>query len=68
MEAIDIISKYSGIKPKQFCTAGTKDRRAKTSQAVSLFKVRAEKLKRVNAKLHGMKMGNFKYSEVRQGA
>lgn len=64
MEAIDIISKYSGIKPGQFNYAGTKDKRAKTTQRISIHKVNAEKLANVNSKLRGMKMGNFSYSKV----
>ncbi|XP_067946503.1 pseudouridylate synthase 7 homolog isoform X1 [Watersipora subatra] len=63
MEAIDIISKYSGIKAQQFNYAGTKDRRAKTSQRVSLFKVDARKLEKTNTKLRGMVLGNFEYSK-----
>lgn len=64
MEAIDVVSKYSGIKPQQFNYAGTKDRRAKTSQRVSVFKVNADKLQRLNSKLRGMAMGDFKYCNV----
>ena len=64
MEAIDIISKYSGINARQFNCAGTKDRRAKTSQRVSIFKVDADKLEKVNKQLRGMAMGNFTYSKV----
>lgn len=64
MEAIDIISKYSGIKPQHFNYAGTKDRRAKTSQRISAHKVKAEKLQAINSKLRGIAMGNFQYSNA----
>lgn len=64
MEAIDVISKYSNIRPHQFLYAGTKDRRAKTTQRVCICKQPAEKLHKVNQKLHGIAMGNFKYQHV----
>lgn len=65
MEAIDIISKYSNIKPNLFSYAGTKDRRAKTSQRVCVHRANAERLAEVNGKLKGMAMGDFKYCKVR---
>lgn len=64
MEALDIISKYSNIRAQQFQYAGTKDKRAKTSQRVSVHKVTAEKLRGTNKKLWGMKLGNFQYKHV----
>ena len=64
MEALDIVSKYTNIRAQQFQYAGTKDKRAKTSQRVSVHRVTAEKLHAANKKLWGMKLGNFEYKNV----
>jgi len=44
-----------------FVTAGTKDKRAVTTQLVTAHKVPAEKLRNANDRLYGIKLGNFEY-------
>jgi len=51
----------TGIPAKLFSTAGTKDKRAVTTQYVTLHKVEAKRLKNANAKLQGIQCGNFEY-------
>ena len=61
MEAISVLSRLLKIKSSCFHYAGTKDRRAITSQLVTAFKVTAERLLALNQKLRNMKLGNFEY-------
>ena len=60
MEAVAVISRLLKIKPSCFHYAGTKDRRAITSQLITAFKVSAEKLQALNPRLINMHLGNFK--------
>jgi len=61
MDAISLLSKLLKIKTGTFGFAGTKDRRAVTTQWVSVFRVRAEQLQGLNATLRNLYVGNFKY-------
>ncbi|KAL9969761.1 hypothetical protein ACROYT_G022017 [Oculina patagonica] len=61
MDAINLLSKLLKIKAGMFGYAGTKDRRAVTTQRVSVYRVRAEQLQDLNATLRNLCVGNFKY-------
>ncbi|XP_047949456.1 multisubstrate pseudouridine synthase 7-like [Salvia hispanica] len=58
-EALGLLAKMLGTKPRSFGFAGTKDKRAVTTQRVTVFKQRASKLAALNEKLIGIKVGNF---------
>ncbi|KAH7676152.1 tRNA pseudouridine synthase D, partial [Aphelenchoides avenae] len=60
--ALNIISRLSGLNQKVFGTAGTKDRRAVTSQRVSAYRVETERLLKLNRQLRGMFLSNFEYA------
>eukprot|EP00899_Mesostigma_viride_P015275 jgi/Mesvir1/23749/Mv25773-RA.2 len=60
-DAIGLLSKLSNVPMGSLAFAGTKDKRAVTTQAVTAFKVTSERMAALNHKLHGMKVGNFKY-------
>ncbi|EMS59294.1 Putative pseudouridine synthase C1A4.09 [Triticum urartu] len=59
-EALRVIGKMLGLQPRSFRIAGTKDKRAITTQQVTLFKVHASRLAALNNKLTGIKVGDFK--------
>ncbi|XP_064605575.1 pseudouridylate synthase 7 homolog [Liolophura sinensis] len=63
MDALNLIAKLIRVKPNLFSYAGTKDRRAKTSQEVTAYRVTADVLKGVNKSLRNMAMGNFRYCQ-----
>ncbi|RLN29281.1 multisubstrate pseudouridine synthase 7 isoform X1 [Panicum miliaceum] len=68
-EALGVIGKMLGLQPRSFGFAGTKDKRAVTSQqacipqvynsVVTVFKVQANRLAALNNRLFGIKVGNF---------
>ncbi|KAK1374138.1 TRUD domain-containing protein [Heracleum sosnowskyi] len=58
-EALGVIGKMLGIQPRSFGFAGTKDKRAISTQRVTLYKVRASRLAALNARLIGIKIGDF---------
>ncbi|XP_042059815.1 multisubstrate pseudouridine synthase 7-like [Salvia splendens] len=58
-EALGLLAKMLGTKPRSFGFSGTKDKRAVTTQRVTIFKQRASKLAALNEKLIGIKVGNF---------
>ncbi|XP_076899980.1 uncharacterized protein LOC143553990 [Bidens hawaiensis] len=60
-EALGVIGKMLGIQPRSFGFSGTKDKRAVTTQQVTVFKQRANKLASLNKRLIGIKVGNFCY-------
>uniref|UniRef100_A0A453FMH3 TRUD domain-containing protein n=1 Tax=Aegilops tauschii subsp. strangulata TaxID=200361 RepID=A0A453FMH3_AEGTS len=64
-EALRVIGKMLGLQPRSFRIAGTKDKRAITTQQVTLFKVHASRLAALNNKLTGIKVGDFNY--VKEG-
>ena len=61
LDAVNCIAKFFKMKPTGFQFAGTKDRRAVTSQFITAFRVRAERLKAVNDSALGnnVQLGNF---------
>ncbi|EDV26019.1 uncharacterized protein TRIADDRAFT_23629 [Trichoplax adhaerens] len=65
MNAINLICKFTGLKPSIFGYAGTKDRRAITTQEITAFKVLPSKLHHVNSVTHKVRLGNFTYSKDR---
>ncbi|CAD6216978.1 unnamed protein product [Miscanthus lutarioriparius] len=50
-EALGVIGKMLGVQPRSFGFAGTKDKRAVTTQQVTLLKVHASRLAALNSKL-----------------
>lgn len=58
-EALGLIGKMLGIQPRSFGFAGTKDKRAVSTQRVTVFKQRASKLAALNDRLFGIKVGDF---------
>lgn len=64
-EALGVIGKMLGVQPRSFGFAGTKDKRAITTQQVTLFKVHASRLAALNSKLAGIRVGDFSY--VKEG-
>jgi tRNA pseudouridine13 synthase len=61
MEVTNFISRILKIKPKDIGYAGTKDRRAATTQRLSIRRQTAERLSQLNATLRGAFVGNFSY-------
>ncbi|KAK6111088.1 tRNA pseudouridine synthase TruD family protein [Brugia pahangi] len=57
--ALSVISKFLGIKNSSFGICGTKDRRALTTQRVSLYRCEIERLRKLNAKLRGIRLTDF---------
>ncbi|XP_062231827.1 multisubstrate pseudouridine synthase 7-like isoform X2 [Phragmites australis] len=64
-EALGVIGKMLGLQSRSFGFAGTKDKRAVTTQQVTVFKVQANRLAALNNRLFGIKVGNFCY--VKEG-
>ncbi|GAB1604999.1 pseudouridylate synthase 7 homolog [Argonauta hians] len=61
MDAINFIANKLRIKPGQFQYSGTKDRRAKTSQLITVFRTTGERLFDLNKALKNICLGNFSY-------
>uniref|UniRef100_A0A0B7AA66 TRUD domain-containing protein n=1 Tax=Arion vulgaris TaxID=1028688 RepID=A0A0B7AA66_9EUPU len=61
MDAIGLISKNLKVKESLFQYAGTKDKRAKTSQEITSYKIHPKKLSFMNKVLWNMGLGNFQY-------
>ncbi|KRY32609.1 Microfibrillar-associated protein 1 [Trichinella spiralis] len=59
--AIAKIAKLLRISPKTICIAGTKDRRAVTTQRASAYRLEAGQLLQLNNRLHGVRVGNCAY-------
>ncbi|EFO22545.2 tRNA pseudouridine synthase D [Loa loa] len=57
--ALSVISKFLGIKNTSFGICGTKDRRALTTQRVSLYRCEIQRLRELNAKLRGIRLTDF---------
>ncbi|XP_009771202.1 multisubstrate pseudouridine synthase 7 [Nicotiana sylvestris] len=58
-EALNIIAKMLGVQPRSFGFAGTKDKRAVSTQRVTVFKQRASRVAALNERLIGIKVGDF---------
>ncbi|KAK8117503.1 pseudouridine synthase-like protein [Apiospora kogelbergensis] len=63
MEAIGNIARILREQPKMFSTAGTKDRRAVTSQRVSVRSRDPSKMLFINDRIRDIKIGDFKFEE-----
>ncbi|XP_076468896.1 pseudouridylate synthase 7 homolog [Babylonia areolata] len=63
MQAIHAIAKFLRVKENKFSYAGTKDKRAKTTQEITAFKIHPKKLLNLNKFLRNMMLGNFSYSD-----
>ncbi|KAK2581261.1 hypothetical protein KPH14_008051 [Odynerus spinipes] len=63
MEALNRMSKILRIQPNNFNYAGTKDRRAWTTQWVSLKKVHPTNILRAGRAIRGTFVGNFKFAK-----
>ncbi|GAB6033495.1 multisubstrate pseudouridine synthase 7 [Chamberlinius hualienensis] len=61
IEAISVISKILKIKPGAFTYAGTKDRRALTSQEITIYRTEARRLLSLNNRLRNAVIGDVKY-------
>ncbi|XP_068212996.1 pseudouridylate synthase 7 homolog isoform X2 [Palaemon carinicauda] len=60
LDAVNHLARRTGVKPNMFTYAGTKDRRAKTSQLVSVPRVAPERLCQA-AKHRPIHLGNFTF-------
>ncbi|KAF6175045.1 hypothetical protein GIB67_039593 [Kingdonia uniflora] len=60
-EALGLIGKMLGVQQRSFGFSGTKDKRAVTTQRVTIFKKHAKKLAALNDRLIGIKVGDFCY-------
>lgn len=60
-DALMVLGKMLRMQPKSFGIAGTKDKRAITTQRVTAFKQPASKLAALNKRLYGIKVGDFCY-------
>lgn len=63
MDALNQLAVNLRIRPDNFNYAGTKDRRAWTTQWVSLRKVDPRDILRVGKSIRGAYVGNFKYAK-----
>ncbi|XP_045115933.1 pseudouridylate synthase 7 homolog isoform X4 [Portunus trituberculatus] len=66
MEAINHIAWKIRVKPNNFGYAGTKDKRAKTSQLVSVSRVPPHKLWNATRFHRGIELGNFRFRPTPQ--
>lgn len=60
IQAVNLIAKHLRISSKRIGIAGTKDKRAVTTQMISLFKVDAKQVLALNGQFHNIKLGNLK--------
>lgn len=63
MDALNQLAVSLRIKPDNFSYAGTKDRRAWTTQWVSLKKVDPSNILKAGKRIRGAYVGNFKYAK-----
>lgn len=61
LQAIAALSHKLNTKPALFAYAGTKDKRAKTSQWISIRKMEPQKICQAAKKCQGVRVGNFKF-------
>ncbi|CAN0920472.1 Multisubstrate pseudouridine synthase 7 [Linum grandiflorum] len=58
-EAIGLIGKMLGVRPRAFGFSGTKDKRSISTQRLTIFKQHASKVAALNDRLIGIKVGDF---------
>ncbi|CEJ89406.1 hypothetical protein VHEMI05250 [[Torrubiella] hemipterigena] len=63
MDAINQIARMMRIKPQSIGYAGTKDRRASTTQRCSIRRTHPKSLSGLNGKLWGMSTGDYEYND-----
>ncbi|GLG99484.1 Pseudouridylate synthase 7 homolog-like Protein [Gryllus bimaculatus] len=61
METVNLIASRLRIKPNMITYAGTKDRRAVTSQMMSILRTEPKRLLDVSSQLYGVSVGNFSF-------
>lgn len=61
IQAVSLLSKNLRIKPGFLVYAGTKDRRAKTSQLICTKKMEPQRLAQAARRIYGVKVGNFQF-------
>ncbi|TGZ62144.1 hypothetical protein CRM22_007598 [Opisthorchis felineus] len=61
ISAIRLLSSYLRLNPGYFAYAGTKDKRAITTQFVTVKDVDSKRLAALNSRLQGLRVGNFSY-------
>lgn len=61
MDALNRMTSFLRLRPNSFAYAGTKDRRAKTTQWVSVKKIDPRDLLRAGKSIRGLFVGNFKF-------
>ncbi|XP_012282551.1 pseudouridylate synthase 7 homolog isoform X2 [Orussus abietinus] len=66
MDALNQMAMYLGLKVNTFNYAGTKDRRARTTQWVSLKKINPVNILQAGKAIRGAYVGNFKFCEEPQ--
>ncbi|XP_063984046.1 pseudouridylate synthase 7 homolog isoform X2 [Diachasmimorpha longicaudata] len=70
MDALNLLAMYLHLKPNAFTYAGTKDRRARTTQWVCLKRVHPSSILDAGKRVRGAFVGNFKFAKepLRLGA
>ncbi|TQS37129.1 hypothetical protein Golomagni_02407 [Golovinomyces magnicellulatus] len=63
MEVVSYMARQLKVKPHVFSYAGTKDRRAVTTQRVSAYRLTAETVVKINENIYNATVGNFKYEK-----
>ncbi|XP_049840463.1 uncharacterized protein LOC126285200 [Schistocerca gregaria] len=63
METVNLIASRLRVKPNLITYAGMKDRRAKTSQLMCVWKVEPQRLVNVSRSLRGIEMGNYSFHQ-----
>ncbi|XP_057439468.1 multisubstrate pseudouridine synthase 7 isoform X2 [Lotus japonicus] len=58
-EALGVVGTMLGIQQRSFGFAGTKDKRAVSTQRVTVYKQQASRLASLNKRLFGIKVGDF---------
>nr|CAH8840294.1 unnamed protein product [Trichobilharzia regenti] len=61
LSAIQLLSRFLHVGPSMFTYAGTKDRRAITTQFVTVKGINSKTLSSLNSRLYGLRVGNFSY-------
>ncbi|KHJ30881.1 putative pseudouridine synthase [Erysiphe necator] len=63
MEVISYLARQLKVKPQIFSYAGTKDRRAVTTQRISAYRLTASTVAKINGQIYNSTVGNFKYEK-----
>ncbi|XP_011300271.1 pseudouridylate synthase 7 homolog [Fopius arisanus] len=63
MDALNLLGMHLRLKPNSFTYAGTKDRRARTTQWICLRRVHPSSILEAGKRVRGAFVGNFKFAE-----